>query len=231
MVTDSNIHDAKKNKRNIHPEALPRGENGGISTDLNQLYCHMEASTIEAIDWYLKHKAFKSRMSKALRLGTIVFLSIGGSFPILAEIARRLGYLALSDQYWGYLALALAATCLGLDKLFGFSSGWMRFMKTQIVLQKVLAEFQLDWAMLLKETSHTTPSSLEHELKMLERLKKFRLRVLAEIEKEMQTWVEEFKSNLFQLEQQAESRLRAKAQFRQADLSDIEDYRRAKEDT
>jgi hypothetical protein len=53
---------------------------------------------------------------------------------------------------------------------------------------------------------------------------------LAEIEKEMQTWVEEFKSNLFQLEQQAESRLRAKAQFRQADLGDAGDYRRAKED-
>ena len=59
----------------------------------------------------------------------------------------------------------------------------------------------------------------------------FRLRVLAEIEKEMQTWVEEFKGNLFQLEQQAESRLRAKAQSRQADLGDAGDYRQAKKDT
>lgn len=222
----------ERTKRNIHPAALGEdGETGGISTDLNQLYRHMEASAIGVIDWYLKNNAFKSRMSKGLRLGTILFISIGGSFPILAEIARRLGYTMLSDQYWGYLALALAATCLGLDKSFGFSSGWMRFMKTQIVLQKVLAECQLDWVMLLKETPQITPSSLEHELKMLKRLKEFRLRVLEEIEKEMQTWVEEFKGNLFQLEQQAESRLRAKAQSRQADLGDAGDYRQAKKDT
>jgi hypothetical protein len=42
----------------------------------------------------------------------------------------------------GYVMLALAAACVGFDHFFGLSTGWMRFMVTEMSLQQVLAEFQ-----------------------------------------------------------------------------------------
>jgi hypothetical protein len=49
----------------------------------------------------------------------------------------------------GYLFLALAAAFVATDKFFGFSSGWIRYIRTGQVLMKELAEFRMDWAMLM----------------------------------------------------------------------------------
>ena len=78
----------QKNKRNIHPAAWGKGKDGGLPTDLDELYRLVEELTVAAIDWYLKHKASKARISMLLRLGVILFTALGGLFPILAGIKQ-----------------------------------------------------------------------------------------------------------------------------------------------
>ena len=209
-----NTANQPKNKRNIHPAAFwGKGKDGNLPTDFDEVYHLVEDLALAAIDWYLKRKAAKSWISTSLRLGAILFTALGGLFPILAgieQLPQWLQWLGKDPSQYGYIALALAATCLGLDHFFGFSTAWMRFMTTQFALQKALAEFQIDWIMLLKEREKNPDPA--QEKKMLERLKAFRLQVLSEIEKETLTWVEEFKSNLKQLEEQAEAQMKSKDQ-------------------
>ncbi len=76
-------------------------------------------------------------------------------------------------------------------------------MTTEMALQRVLAEFQMDWLMLRVELGQQQPDAAM-QLRMLERLKQFRLHVLLQIHEEMQMWVNEFHSSLLQLEKSAQ---------------------------
>lgn len=69
---------------------------------------------------------------------------------------------AISGQeslgHFGYIFLALAAGCVAMDKFFGFSSNWMRFMTTSLALQRHLAEFEMDWNILWLEIQDHKPT-------------------------------------------------------------------------
>ncbi|MDY6992685.1 MAG: SLATT domain-containing protein, partial [Pseudomonadota bacterium] len=85
------------------------------------------------------------------------------------------------------------------DKFFGFSSGWMRYMLTQLSLQKALAEFQLGWMLLWADIDKQQPTP-EQRKKILQYLIDFQAKLFTEINQETQTWMIEFQSNLIQLE-------------------------------
>uniref|UniRef100_UPI0015EE3D2A SLATT domain-containing protein n=1 Tax=Streptomyces albidus (ex Kaewkla and Franco 2022) TaxID=722709 RepID=UPI0015EE3D2A len=47
---------------------------------------------------------------------------------------------------WGYLALLCAAVCVGGDRFFGLTTGWMRDVATAQAVQRRLEGLQYDWA-------------------------------------------------------------------------------------
>jgi SMODS and SLOG-associating 2TM effector domain 2 len=108
---------------------------------LAQLYRYAEGRAIDAIDWYLADKRGKRIWSRGLRLLVIVLVTAGGLQPLLDAAAP-----GPSRTAWGYVLLALAAACIGLDRFFGISSGWMRSMTTAQALERRLEQLQYDWA-------------------------------------------------------------------------------------
>ena len=46
---------------------------------------------------------------------------------------------------WSSVALAIAVAMVGLDRFFGFSSAWARYMATGQAILAALNEFRLDW--------------------------------------------------------------------------------------
>src|SRR5690606_33827087 len=102
----------------------------------------------------------------------------------------------------GYLFLALAAACVGVDRFFGFSRGWMRYITAALVLERLLSEFRLEWAMMRAKFGGRSPSPEQVQL-MLQSIKEFLLRVDGEVEKETQEWIAEFQSSLAEIERTA----------------------------
>jgi hypothetical protein len=189
---------------NLHPTPLsiPEIEEGqNLAAYLKQLRQEFEKEAIETINWYIKSKKIKKRLSLGLRGITILATSIGGLVPLL----QGAGFTAIHGQY-GYIALAIAATCIGLDKFMGFSSSWMRYIITDFSLQKALAEFQTDWILMWSEVENDSPTKEQQE-KILCHLKNFRLKIQTEIQQETQMWTNEFQSNLAQLQMSTRARL------------------------
>jgi hypothetical protein len=205
-----------KQKSDLYPASLlePEIKEGqSPAAHLKALRKEVENKAIESINWYISKKKFKSIASRFLRVLTILLTCIGGLFPILQGI--DLPDIQLDAQY-GYIALAIAATCMALDKFMGLSSSWVRYMTTSFTLQKDLAEFQTDWILMWSEVKSDTPTSAQHK-KILHRIKAFRLKILTEIEQEIQLWTSEFQSNLAQLQMST----RAKLEFYQPGIIDL----------
>jgi hypothetical protein len=180
-------------KEDLYP--YPPSETDLEEKDLKTLRREVETKAKEAINWYIQRKNSKSAWSKFLRISAIFMIFVGGLSPILQGIE----WINLQDCQYGYIALALAAICIVLDKFMGFSSSWMRYMTTAVKLQKALADFQTDWVLLWSEVKDNTPTT-EQNRQLLQRIKDFRLKMIAEIEQETQMWTHEFQSNLAQLE-------------------------------
>jgi len=203
-------------KSDLYPASLlePNIKEGqSPAAYLKALREEVENKAIESINWYIRNKKFKSIASRVLRVLAILLACIGGLFPILQGI--DLPYIQLNGQY-GYIALAIAATCMALDKFMGLSSSWMRYMTTSFTLQKDLAEFQSDWILMWSEVKSDTPTSPQYK-NILLRIKTFRLKILTEIEQEIQLWTSEFQSNLAQLQMFT----RAKLEFYQPGIIDL----------
>lgn len=120
---------------------FPLGDWGEPADRLEELYRWAEEGALRTIDWYLADRVWKRRGARALRLGAALFAALGGVLPLLDLAGARHHALA-----WGYVALLLAAVCLGLDRCFGLTSGWMRDMATAQAVQRRLEGLRFDWA-------------------------------------------------------------------------------------
>jgi hypothetical protein len=159
------------------------------------------------IAWYLVNKVPQKWWARKIRLAVIVFTTIGGLIPLIAAskvLARWTDGIEFSQ--FGYISLALAGACIGLDRYFGFSSAWIRYLTTATMLQRLLHEFCLDWAIL--DTCHEggAPEQIEP---MLRRIQIFVTRVRSELEKETADWAAEYRSNLAEMEKSMREQLEA----------------------
>jgi hypothetical protein len=161
---------------------------------LTQLYRYAEGRAIDAADWYLQDKRGKRIWTRGLRLLVILLVTAGGLQPLLDAAAP-----GPSRTAWGYVLLALAAACIGLDRFFGLSSGWMRSMTTAQALERRLEQLQYDWAAECARSASRTvdPKQVQTRLALL---RAFSEEVAALMQQETAEWVLEFQRNLLGLE-------------------------------
>ena len=204
--------------RVVFPELTWKSD-GDVANGLTCLYKHAEARAESTIAWYLRSKASKSFNSRALRLLTILLGTIGGLAPII-DSAGLAGWLPEGAEATeiGYLMLGLAAACVAVDKLFGFSSGWMRYITTAMALQEDLSRLRMDWAMTMV-SSRSNPLSTPDILNHLARLRLFLETVDGRVLQETRAWIAEFQTTLADIERAATSG-RGAAAGRGAELSE-----------
>ncbi|MFD7872811.1 SLATT domain-containing protein [Streptomyces sp. NPDC059766] len=121
--------------------AFPSGDWGEPAARLDELYRWVERGALETAAWYLSDRVGKRRVAWALRTGAAAGAASGAALPFLDVTGVADGLAP-----WGYLALLLAGACVGVDRFFGVTSGWIRDVATAQAIHRRLQLLQFDWA-------------------------------------------------------------------------------------
>lgn len=187
--------------------AVPNWDPARPETSLAEIHLYVLAEAAGSTGWYWRNKGAKARWSQAIRFSVWALATVGGLLPVLAMILRDLFrhlpftkevQLDFTNGLWASLLLGLAAGLLGLDKGFGFSSGWARYVLTATNIRKSVEDFRLDWAVLRNKAG--TPLTTESVAPLIERAKQFRSEVESLVLQETKDWVTEFQSTMAQME-------------------------------
>ncbi|MGN5379591.1 SLATT domain-containing protein [Streptomyces lasalocidi] len=120
---------------------FPLGDWGEPAERLDELYRWAERGALRTAAWYLRDRVWKRRGARLLRVGAAAGVAAGAALPLL-DLTR----VAHGVAPWGCLALLLAVACVGVDRYFGVTSGWMRDVATAQAVARRLQAFQFDWA-------------------------------------------------------------------------------------
>lgn len=203
--------------KNITPATFPSptgDDEKAKAKYVADIYLYAANKAEEAINWYFVKKASKQQMAQCLRFSAIIFTTVGGLVPLIIAshiIPPSTGTAtqpAIEYGQFGYIALALAGACVFLDKFFGFSSGWIRYITSALKLQRIREEFNVDWALLNSSKQLSPPNAAEREA-MLKRVQAFLQSVLSEVESETAAWAAEYRSNLSELDKNARQQIEA----------------------
>jgi len=178
-----------------------------IDGSLVTLRRYVESEAQRQIEWYRVKRQRKASISVALRFSAIMLFVLGGLVPILKATltANAVSHLGFDFGQVGYLLIAIAAGCVAMDRFFGYSTGWIRYMTTGLALEKSLEEFRLEWARHIAKLRGEAPGEAELDQLILT-CETFSLAIRAQVEQETHAWVAEFESNLAQLERDLQAR-------------------------
>lgn len=175
-----------------------------VTASIQALLNYVEAEAQKSINWYWRNKRAKSFFSRWIQFFAVVLTSAGALFPIIGRLADQKW---MSDSLWASLFVGLAAALLALDKAFGFSSGWVRYVMAATNIRAALEAFRMDWIIQsAKVLPNPTPEQLETLLKTA---REFRVSIEALVAQETKDWVSEFQSNMAQMEKDINAQLAA----------------------
>ncbi|MFE9001792.1 SLATT domain-containing protein [Streptomyces sp. NPDC007875] len=158
-----------RNQGDLLGRPFPHGDWGEPAERLDELYGWVEEGALEVAGWYLAERVWKRRTARVLRVGAAVAAVVAGVLPLLDLNGALDG-----GAGWGALALLLAAACVGGDRFFGLTSGWMRDVATAQAVHRRLEALQFDWASesvreVLGPTEGTASEAVERCLSVLRR--------------------------------------------------------------
>ena len=185
---------------------------------LSMLHQYVEDQAQKQIQWYWGKKRAKANMSMFLRFVAIILFALGGLVPIVkatlpATIVTKFPF---DFGQSGYLLIGIAAGCIGLDRFFGYSSGWIRYVTTAMALEKSVEEFRLEWTRNMAKM-RGAPHAPEQLETLIQTCRAFNLAIRGQVEQETRAWVVEFQTNLSQLEKDLQAKAdEAKAKTRPA---------------
>jgi hypothetical protein len=112
---------------------------------LQAIYEHAGGTCTTLCGWYWSSIRTKRRTSLVVRFLTFVLLILGTVLPILAALNGAPGDKLKFTQY-GVVALALGGLLQVADRVFGWSSGWLRYITTVTAMENLTRKFELEWA-------------------------------------------------------------------------------------
>jgi SMODS and SLOG-associating 2TM effector domain 2 len=172
---------------------------------LKQLLQYVESEADKAIAWYWQRKKWKARLSRGVQFLAVVLTALAGIVPVASTLLQDVNRTPISPL-WSSLLVGVAAALLGVDRAFGYSSGWARYMLAATAIRKNYEEFRMDWIALTAGAACPTPTP-EQVAAMVQKAKDFRVGVEAIVLQETRDWVTEFQSNISQLEKEARAQV------------------------
>ncbi|MGH9396694.1 MAG: SLATT domain-containing protein [Terriglobia bacterium] len=194
------------NSANTASAPLPVWDENDPMGSLATLFRFTYEKGQKRIDWYKDNVTGMRFGSRLCRGAAIIFIGIGSLLPLVGAASVGLGWDAKKIPFgFGYVAFALAAGCLGYDKYFGLSTGWLRYIKTQLALEAGLDQLRLDWMSLIAKVQGNKPTPDQIQV-LLKRLQIFVQFVDAQVQQETNAWILEFQTNLAELAKAAQVR-------------------------
>jgi len=189
-----------------------------VENSLSLLHRYVEDQAQEQIQWYWDKKRGKAHMSMFLRFVAIILFALGGLVPIVKATLPAAMTVNFPFDFGqsGYLLIGVAAGCMGLDRFFGYSTGWIRYVTTAMAIEKSLEEFRLEWARNMAKMHGAQPGPDQLEV-LIQTCAAFSLAIKSQVEQETKAWVVEFQTNLSQLEKDLQTKAdEAKAKTKSA---------------
>ena len=194
-------------------------DNKDVVASLRAIRKNAEDEGQKAIDWYWRKKPWKSNPSQAIQFSALLLTAAAGILPVIVQVVKNIRPTVLPANFdsgpVATLCVGIAAALIGLDKAFGYSSGWTRYVLTATNMTKLLHEFRLDWVGLIA-ASAAEPTT-EEQAKLIQRAKDFVSGIQSMVLQETKDWATEFQSNMAQMEKDLKTQLDTlKAQVDQA---------------
>ena len=171
---------------------------------LTRLKAYVARHGANAVDYYQFAKKPKKRWAIWLRMGALLFAGAAGLIPILSQLFMTDAGVPYVQPAWASVALALAAGALAIDRFFGFSSGWMRFMATELKARRTLDDFELEWESARAAWPDAGPST-EQVQDMIARATRFAGAVADIVRDETDQWMSEFREAIRQLDERSKA--------------------------
>ena len=199
MTQAENCSNTCSERHDVQPKEISQLDWSSVNRReaIHTVFLRAEKHATEAIRWYLLSKQGKKRCAQSLRLGVISLTALAGLIPILGEL-----HVFPFSTAWASAALGFAALLLAIDKFFGCSTAWMRFIAAEHEIRQCLHEFQMDYEIELASWDGAEPD-VEQTQKILNRCKVFLYQVDGIIRQETDKWLAEFQDAIKQIDSAA----------------------------
>lgn len=168
------------------------------SESLSRIYDHAVGLAGAQERWYANARRRNRRWAQALRVASILLGGVAAVIPILAEIYTTDGKPVIPAG-WAAIAIAAAVTLVGLDRFFGFSAAWMRFMAAELRITRLRHDFAYAWQSARAATSMPPGDDVVNEAVKLAH--DFVVGIDDAVAEETGAWIVEFRSTLTTTEQ------------------------------
>lgn len=182
---------SKINKNLVEYEPFDSWSEKIATEKLNQLYTGVIVLSENAILWYQKYQTTKGQWSKGIRFTSILLLILSTLMPYFSSINKNPDLL-----YIGYVFAGVAGGFLLLDKHYGFSTSWVRFVLTKLDLENLHYLFIKKWQIIRLNHSPLTPANF---IVLVEALMAFQEQINGIVKAESTTWAQEFQQNYKEL--------------------------------
>jgi SMODS and SLOG-associating 2TM effector domain 2 len=153
--------------------------------------------------WYMRGKKGRRIFGRSARVGAMVLATLAAAQPTIAEMYQS------QNHFWSRPGIAticalVAAALLLLDRFFGASTGWVRYMTAGLALNDLRDEFENAWRLETAAWGEQEPNvdQTKHAVTLLYG---FIVRVNEIVRTETEAWKAEFQSALQQVEEYAKA--------------------------
>jgi hypothetical protein len=178
-----------------------------IDSSLKILCRFVESAAQAELGWYERKRKIRAQISTTLRFAAILLFVFGGLVPIVKATLSPESMRSIPFDFGqaGYLFIGIAAGCVGMDRFFGYSTGWIRYSTTALALEKSLDEFRMEWARDIAKLRGAAPD--ENQLdRLILTCETFVVAIREQVEQETKAWIVEFQGTLAQLEKDLQSK-------------------------
>lgn len=194
-------------KGNLTPGKFPElsWEENATAESLRKLQDYAEQKAQDTIGWYCTKMRWRGLACRLFRVGAILSTAFAGALPILNQIASSGKaspiYIPEMDAMWASAAIALAATLVLLDRFYGFTTSWLRFVQTAQLIGNALDSFRMEAERLRMAWKDSEPDE-DEAAAMLDTIYGFVARTGQIVSEETAKWAAEFAEVIKEIDEQ-----------------------------
>jgi hypothetical protein len=158
---------------------------------LEELYKGALEMADSTIHWYRSYRSRKGKWAKGIRIVAILFLIGSTLMPYFASLGEG-NKANATILYIGYLFAGLGGGLLLLDRYYGYSNSWVRFVLTGMDLEGIRNAFVEHWQIVYIQNQPLTKSSF---CTLVNEVTTFRELFTGAVKAETQAWAREFQQS------------------------------------
>lgn len=162
---------------------------------IKQLFEHTLTQADTTINWYRTYKVKKGRVAKTIRIAATLLLICSTLMPYMASLNAE-NKTNASLLYFGYLLAGLGGGLLLLDRYYGYSNSWIRFVLTGQDLQRIRDTFIEHWQVVYVQQ---LPLTIDSFGTLIGEISTFRELFGGTVKAETETWAREFQQSMKEL--------------------------------